>query len=93
MNKLLESKITAWFALILVIALIVVSALLHTPWWGYFAIFFLFMAVFSHIASLYLRKINRSIGTKLEVCALVSISLSVIGFLVEYVLYNFDFGL
>ena len=87
-SKILESKITAWLAMVLVVVLIVMAFVMHTPWWGFIAIFFLFLAVFSHIASLYLRKINRIIGRKLDNCALVCIILAVIGFITEYFLFN-----
>ena len=91
MSALFKSKITAWSAMILAIALIVLSLVLHTPWWGFIAIFFLFMSVFTHLMSLYLGKINSRVGSKLEMCALVCIIISIIGFIVEYILFNFVF--
>lgn len=93
MAKLIESKIIAWCAMILVVALIVFSFLLHTPWWGFCAIFFLFLGVFSHMVSLYLSKINNLIGRKLETCAFVCLILAIIGFIVEYILFNISFEL
>lgn len=93
MAKLVESKITAWVALVLVVALIVISFLLGTPWWGFIAVFFCFLAVFSHLAALYLRRMSAAASRKLETCALVCIIIAVLGFIAEYVIYNFDFGL
>lgn len=89
MTKLIESKATAWVALLIVVALIVFSLLLDTPWWGFIAIFFCFLAVFSHLASLYLRRMSPAAGRKLETCALVFIILSVTGFIAEYIIFNF----
>lgn len=86
--KLIESKLVAWVALLLVMALIVMAMLLGTPWWGFIAIFFCFLSVFAHLASLYLRKMSKPASSKLELCALVLIILSVIGFVVEYIVYN-----
>ena len=91
MVKLIESKLTAWMAMILVVALIIMSMLLGTPWWGFIAEFFCFMAVFSHLASLYLRRMSNVAGRKLETCAMVCIILSVIGFIVEYIVFNVEF--
>lgn len=91
MVKLIESKLTAWVAMILVVALVVISMLLGTPWWGFIAEFFCFLAVFSHLASLYLRKMSPAAGRKLETCALVCIILSLIGFITEYIVFNVGF--
>lgn len=91
MTKLVESKVTAWIAMILVVALVVISFLLRTPWWGFIAIFFCFIAVFCHLASLYLRRMSPAAGRKLEVCALVCIILAIIGFIAEYIVCNFEF--
>lgn len=87
MTKLIESKLTAWFAMLLVLAMIVLSFLLHTPWWGFIAIFFCFLAVFSHLASIYLKKMSRTAARKLETTALVCIIIAVIGFITEYVIF------
>lgn len=93
MVKLIESKVTAWVAMALVVALIVLSFLLGTPWWGFIAEFFCFIAVFSHLASLYLRRMSPAAGRKLDTCALVCIIIAVIGFIAEYIVFNVDFGL
>lgn len=91
--KLIESKLTAWCAMLLVVTMVVLAFLSGTPWWGFIAIFFCFIAVFSHLASLYLRKISPAAGRKLETAALVCIILAIIGFVAEYIIYNVDFGL
>lgn len=88
MSKLVESKITAWIAILLSVALIVLSFLLHTPWWGFIAIFFCFIATFAHLASLYLKSMSVPAARKLETAALVCIILAVIGFIAEYLVFN-----
>lgn len=85
----MESKATGWCAIILVVLLIVFSFIVHVPWWGFIALFFLFLGVFSHLSSLYLKNMNSAVGRKLENCALIFIIISVIGFIVEYILFNF----
>lgn len=88
MTKLKESKLTAWIGLLLVVVLIVLSFLLHTPWWGFIAIFFCFLGIFSHLAALYLKKMSAAASGKLETVALVCIIIAVIGFIAEYIYSN-----
>jgi len=93
MAKLVESKATAWFAMLLAVSLVVMSFLLRTPWWGFIAVFFCFIAVFSHLAALYLRRMSQVAARKLETCALVCIILAVVGFIAESIVLNFVSGL
>lgn len=87
----LQSKATAWIALALIVGVIVLSMLHKMPWWAFIAEFFCFIGIFAHIASLYLQKMNRYASRKLDVCALVSMALAVIGFIVEYIILNMEF--
>lgn len=89
MANLKQSKPTAWVAMALVVVSIVLCFLLHTPWWGFISIFFCFLGVFAHLASLYLKKMSAIASAKLETCAFVCIILAVIGFIVEYIYSNF----
>lgn len=89
MAKLVKSKATAWFAMLLAVSLVVMSFLLGTPWWGFIAVFFCFIAVFSHLAALYLCRMSPSAARKLETCALVCIILAIVGFITEYILFSF----
>lgn len=91
--RLLESKILAWVALVLVIALVVMSMLLHTPWWGFIAIFFAFLSIFAHLASLYLRKMSKAASNRLESIAIWLMILAVIGFVAVYIISNTQAGL
>lgn len=88
MTKLIESKVTAWVAMVLVVAMVVISVLLHTPWYGLIAEFFCFLGVFSHLASLYLRRMSAAAGRKLETSAMVCMVLAVIGFVAEYFIFH-----
>lgn len=91
--KLIESKITAWCAMLLVVALVVIAVMAHTPWWGFIAIFFAFLAVFSHLASLYLKKMSPRAAGKLENCAFVLCILAVVGLIAVYIISNIQEGL
>lgn len=86
--KLMESKATAWVAMVMVVAMVVLSMLLRTPWYGLIAEFLCFLGVFSHLSSLYLRKMSYPASRKLDTFALVFILLSLAAFLVEYIIYT-----
>lgn len=88
MTNLLNSKIAAWCAMLLASAMVVISCLLRTPWWGLIAEFFCFIGVFSHLAALYLVKMSASASGKLDKCALILLVLAAVAFLVEYFLFN-----
>ncbi|MDE6392921.1 MAG: hypothetical protein K2L59_06620 [Muribaculaceae bacterium] len=88
MKKLLESKLTAWAAMLLVVVMVFLTFLLGTPWWGFIAEFFCFMAVFSHLVSLYLRRMNVWAARRLDTCAFVCLIVAVVGFVAEYVVFN-----
>ncbi|MCM1370256.1 MAG: hypothetical protein NC204_07805 [Candidatus Amulumruptor caecigallinarius] len=82
MANLVKSKITAWVAMALVVTLIVLTFLLHMQWWTFIAEFFAFLAVFSHLAALYLGKMSRAASSKLETIAFICCILAVIGVIV-----------
>lgn len=86
--NLIESKLTAWVAFVLVVVLIILSFLAHTPWWGFIAIFFAFIAIFAHLAALYLRKMSVAASRKLETCAFICGLLAVVGMIVIYIVSN-----
>ena len=83
MVRLLESKVTAWVAMVLVVAMVVISVLLHTPWYGLIAESFSFQ-----LSSAYLRRMSAAAGRKLETSAMVCMVLGVIGFIVEYFMFQ-----
>lgn len=84
--KLIESKAVAWCAMVLVVAMVVLTMFLRVPWYAMIAEFFCFLAVFSHLASLYLCRMSAAAAVKLEKSALVCIIIAVIAFIVEYFL-------
>ena len=86
--KLLESKLTAWVAMALVVAMVVLTFLLHTPWYGFIAVFFCFVAVFAHLSALYLKKMSVTASRKLDVCALMCLLFAVAAFLAEYIIFH-----
>lgn len=83
--NLIDSKVAAWLAMLIAVAMVVLSVLLHTPWYGIVAEFFCFIGVFSHLAALYLKRMSVRASGKLNVCALVCLILAVIAFIVEYI--------
>lgn len=89
----MQSKTLAWCAMILVVALIVILFVMHTPWWGFIAIFFAFLGVFSHLASIYIRRMNAASSNMLETIAFVCILLAVAGIIVEYIVANWILNL
>ena len=90
MYHIFRSKITAWAAILLTVALIVICFILNFPWWGFIGLFFLFLACFTHLVSLYLGKINAMVGNKLERCSFVCIILAIVAFIVEYIFFNLE---
>lgn len=87
-KSVMKSKGMAWAAMILVVALVVILCVMHTPWWGFIAVFFAFIGVFSHLASLYVAKMSRPAANTLENVAFVCILLGVVGILIEYIVTN-----
>ena len=70
--KLIESKIAAWVALVMVVVLTCVTfPMFREYWWSFSVEFFAFMMVFSQLASLYLGRISPVAGKQLRMCALV----------------------
>ena len=88
MKKVMQSKTMAWAAMILVAALVVILFIMHTPWWGFIAVFFVFMSVFSHLAALYIRRMSPAAANTLENVAFICILLGVAGIIVEYIVSN-----
>lgn len=89
MNKLLESKIAGWVALVLVIALIVITFSMRSVWWSFFDLFFIFMMVFAHLAALYLRKFSPAASATLDRVALVCGCLTILAIIGEYIAFQF----
>lgn len=70
MKNLLDSKIAAWSAFLLVILLIALTVVLRVEWWDYIDILFAFLMAFCHLLAVYFRKIP-DMSRKLDLAALV----------------------
>lgn len=81
--KLKDSKIMAWCAMVLVIAVTVMTGLLRTEWWTYIPVFFAFMMSFFHLLAVYMRRIPQMSRT-LDVWALAFGVLMIVGIIGVY---------
>lgn len=88
-NNLFKSRIFAWCAFVLVIAILVLSFPMRAYWWTFIDIFFAFMAAFVNVVSVTVAKINPSVSSKLNTCTLIFLVLFVVSFIVEWVILNF----
>ncbi|MDE6717021.1 MAG: hypothetical protein K2J70_02410 [Muribaculaceae bacterium] len=89
MGRISKSKTLAWAALILCIALLVISMAvpgLKTEWWQLFDVFFLFMTVFSHLAAIYLEKMSKPASQMLDRMALIFGILAIISFIAVFII-------
>lgn len=94
MNKILKSKVAAWCAFAIVIAVLVatyslrITLGLKIEWWAFTDIFFAFMAAFCHVMAVTLGGINPPAGRKLDMIALVMLILAVIALIGEYIAFS-----
>ena len=79
----IKSKLLAWAAFALVIAMIVMTFMLRGEWWSFIDVFFLFLMAFCHLMAVYMIKVPR-LSSQLDTCALVCAILGLVAFLVEY---------
>lgn len=84
-NKLLESKILTVVALLMVIAATVIIFILKMPIWTILPCFFAFMMVFSHLASLLIKKLNPAASRTMDKCALACSILTLLAFIGVFV--------
>lgn len=84
MTRLLKSKVFAWIAMGLIIAVTGLAFKFCTGWWDFLSIFFAFMTVFCHLMSLYIEKMSRTAANKLEGVAMVCGLLMIVAFVVVY---------
>ena len=91
--RLLESKRVAWCAMILIVALMIIAMCLRIVGsiWEYSILFFAFMAVFCHLASLILSSMSKNAARKLDVGAAVFGVLTVIDVIVIFILNFISF--
>lgn len=86
-KRLLKSKIIAWAALITVLVMIVLTFRMRCAWWACIDMFFAFMMVFAHIASLYLERFNAFASRRLDAIALVCGFMTLLAIIGEYIAY------
>lgn len=91
MTKILNSKLFATLALILIIVIICVTFTLRTVWWCYFDIFFFFMAAFCQLLAVTLGVKIPPVGGKLSVIAIVCALLGVLSLIGECIALNILF--
>lgn len=66
-----RSKAGVIVALIIVVALIIITAVFHAPWWVYIGEFFIYMSVFSNLIALLIENQNPYAARVLTKCAYV----------------------
>ena len=90
MKSLLSNKIVCWFALLLVVVYMGVSISwkAQVGWWAFCDGFFIFMSIFSHICSLYLKKMNPYASRKLDLFAFAAFVLFIISFIIEWIIFE-----
>lgn len=87
MGSLLRSKIVAWLALLIVVAVIIITFEFRTAWWGFIDVFFAFMMVFSQLVALYIGGFNPYAAKKLQSFAAIFLILAILAFVGEFIAY------
>lgn len=90
-NKLLKSKTFSIVALFVIIALMIATFKLRIAWWACIDMFFAFMMVFTHFASLYLAKFNPYASKTLDTIAMWCGIMTVVAIIGEYIAYSIIF--
>lgn len=89
MSKILESKLAAWVALLVVIvATCLTFQMFRAYWWAFTIDFFAFMMVFCQLASVYLYRLSPIAGRKLRMCALVMGMLTILSFIGVFIAFQ-----
>lgn len=88
----LKSKALAWIAFALVIVVLVLTFLLHTPWWTFIDIFFAFLMAFFHLMAVYMHKIPH-MSRQLDLWAMIFGILCVLSMIGIYIAECFVFDL
>lgn len=82
-SKILNSKIFTYILLACTVATIILTFKMRTEWWMFIDIFFLFMAVFSHLMAQSIRKLIPASAKTLDKIALVIFILFIIALITE----------
>lgn len=92
MSNLRRSKVCAWGAMIIVVAVLVCTFPLKTVWWTYFDVFFAFMMAFFHLMAVYMKRIP-NISKTLDLWALVFGVLMIVSIIGIYIAESVMFKL
>lgn len=87
MKRIIKSKLAAFLALALIIAVIVLTFKLRQEWWCFIDIFFLFIASFLHIMALSMGKMGQIISSKLDKIAFYAFVLGIVAFIIEAIVF------
>ncbi len=88
MNKIINSKLAAWCALVLIVLVIILTFRVREEWWQFIDIFFAFMMIFTHLFSLYLKRLIGRAAATLDRCALIFGICFLISFIIEFIILN-----
>lgn len=91
MNKLKESKLLAGCAMVLVVAVLVLTALTNPEWWDYLPVFFAFMMAFFHLMAVFMGRIP-NISKLLDLWAFVFAILMVAAIIGVCIVDSVQFG-
>lgn len=86
MKSILDSRWMAWGAILITVAVLVISFDVSREWWAYLDVFFAFMMCFVHLLAVYMRKVPR-MSRQLDLCALVFGILTIIAIIGIYIAY------
>ncbi|MBD5281107.1 MAG: hypothetical protein HDS35_11300 [Bacteroides sp.] len=81
-----RSKAGVIVALVIVVALIIVTAVFHAPWWVYIGEFFIYMSVFSNLIALLVERQAPHAARLLTKCAYLFAGLFFICIVVMFIL-------
>ena len=87
MNRLMKSKGAAWGGMLVMVVMTI--ACMVTPgvkedWWELADVFFAFMMVFCHLASLYLEKLNQNASKRLDQLSMIFGIIAILAFVCIY---------
>lgn len=88
MKKVLNSRLAAIAALIIVIAVLIATFSIRTEWWCFIDIFFAFMMTFCHLLAIMIEKMSKAASTKMELIALIFGILTILAIIGEYIAWE-----
>lgn len=88
MERILQSRAVAWFALIVVVLAIIFTFSLRPVWWAFFDEFFAFMMVFCQLVAVYSLPKMPFVAKKLQIIAAWCLILAVLSFIIEFIFWQ-----